>query len=115
MEQFNCVDTDLQPECPARMSESIIQVINQHGDTSRLVVVRVDDPDQPYLVLRQQDWADGIGWYTQRSVEIGSEQLGPLRCTLQACQDCQSGPIQLANRNKKQLSAARRQRLKIVS
>ncbi|MCC9608428.1 hypothetical protein LOC68_10330 [Blastopirellula sp. JC732] len=95
--------------------ESVVQVINQNGDTSRLVVVRVDAPEQTYLVLRQQDWADGIGWYTQRSVEIGSDQLGPLRCTLQSCQDCQTAPPQQASRTRKQFSAARRQQLRIVS
>ncbi len=69
-------------------NESLLQVISHEVDTKRIVVVMVEAPDRTYLVLRQQEWAAGIGWFTQKSIELEAEQLGPLRCTLQVCDQC---------------------------
>lgn len=96
---------------PMTASESIVQVINQQGESSRLVVVRVDAPEESYLVLRQQDWANGLGWFTQGSIELSTEQLGPLRCTLKTYEACRP-PTGHATPH---VTASKRSKLRIVS
>lgn len=34
------------------------------------------------LELRQQSWGEGVGWFTQGSIQIESSQLNDLRATL---------------------------------
>ena len=80
--------------------ERIIQVIQNEVETKRIAVVRVETGKDTFVLLQQQEWAAGIGWFTQRSIELESGQLGPLRCTLQLCGDCKS------NSNKRKVAAA---------
>jgi hypothetical protein len=77
--------------CAKQRVESIVHVIQTEVQTKRLALFRTDDSDPSCLVLRQQEWASGIGWFTQRSVEIEPKQLAPLRCALQQCDPRSSG------------------------
>ncbi len=90
--------------------ERVLQVIQNEVETKRIAVVRIETLEKTFVVLQQQEWAAGIGWFTQRSIELDADQLGPLRCTLQLCGDCRS------KSNKKDVAAtASRRGLGIVS
>lgn len=45
------------------------------------MVLLPDDPDAT-LSLRQQSWAEGIGWYDQRTLDFSPEQVRALRQVL---------------------------------
>jgi len=54
---------------------------SQSGD--RLLVVLVQTKaGKSQLVLRQQSWAEGIGWYDQKSLSLDPHQLRQLKAVL---------------------------------
>jgi hypothetical protein len=58
----------------------VLATIPGRSDNERLLVLfSVADAA---LTLCSQTWADGVGWFTQGSVRIDSEQLGQLRAAL---------------------------------
>ena len=92
--------------------ESLVDVIQTELRTKRLALFRIDGAGSPCLVLRQQEWASGIGWFTQRSVEIEPEQLGPLQCALRVCD---GGSSSSGTRGLRCPTPADRRGLRIVS
>ena len=51
-------------------------------DDSRLAVFLTNRDGDSVMSLCQQSWAEGIGWFSQSSVEIDPTQLGMLRQAL---------------------------------
>lgn len=51
-------------------------------DSERLVLMMENGSDGTTLLLCQQSWAEGIGWFTQSRVEIAPAQLPLLRQSL---------------------------------
>jgi len=51
-------------------------------DSERVLVVCQHDDRGSRLILRQQSYAEGIGWYSQQSVELDPAQVGQLKLTL---------------------------------
>lgn len=64
-------------------AEILLSVVPGATDNDRLLLVlRQQFGDGTQLELRQQSWADGIGWFTQSSVSIHPEQLDSVRAAL---------------------------------
>ena len=55
------------------------QVVNE-----RLQVVLCTGDASSRVELRQQSWGDGIGWFTQSSISLQSDQVGQLKSVLGA-------------------------------
>ncbi|MGE3808461.1 MAG: hypothetical protein AB7K24_27675 [Gemmataceae bacterium] len=53
-----------------------------HEDERLLVSLLHDDQGGSRISLRQQSWADGIGWFDQKSLDLDPEQLRQLRAVL---------------------------------
>ncbi len=53
--------------------------------TGERVSVELDNSNlqEPKLKLRQQSWAEGVGWFTQKTVIVGLEQASTLSNDLQ--------------------------------
>lgn len=52
-------------------------------DHERLVVLlQRDEAGHSHVSLRQQTWAEGIGWFDQKSIDLDPEQLNQLRSVL---------------------------------
>jgi hypothetical protein len=55
------------------------------GSTTRdrlLVELAMNRASQSQIVLRQQSWAEGIGWYDQKSLAVTPAQLAQLKAVL---------------------------------
>jgi hypothetical protein len=65
------------------MNECILATLPGQNPNEQLVVVLQTVPGQPSRVsLRQQTWGEGIGWYTQTTIELGTDQVAGLRLAL---------------------------------
>lgn len=63
--------------------ETVLATLPSSSDRERLVVVLSHAPDgSTQLELRQQSWGDGLGWFTQSSVQLEPEQVAGLRQSL---------------------------------
>jgi hypothetical protein len=51
-------------------------------ENDRLALFLAPGATQQALSLCQQNWADGIGWFTQSKVEFDANQVGMLRQAL---------------------------------
>lgn len=49
---------------------------SKHERIVERMSVEVDDsnPQEPKLKLRQQSWAEGMGWFTQKTITLGLEE-----------------------------------------
>ena len=64
-------------------AETVLTAIPAASDDERLLVVlRQDDATGSQIELRQQSWAEGIGWFTQSSIRLEPAQLANLRGAL---------------------------------
>ncbi len=59
--------------------ECLLATLPGSCETERVVVVLVQMEDGSRISLRQQNWAEGIGWYDQKSLELEPEQYRQLR------------------------------------
>jgi hypothetical protein len=60
--------------------ECLLATLPGSCDTERVVVVLVQlEDDDSRISLRQQNWAEGIGWYDQKSLDLEPEQYRQLR------------------------------------
>ncbi len=60
--------------------ETILSTLPSVRETERVVVVMVQKPGQgSHLELRQQSFGEGIGWFTQTSVQLEPGQVADLR------------------------------------
>lgn len=61
-------------------TESLLATLPGSSEADRLVVYLVREPDgSSKLSLRQQSWAEGIGWYDQKTLDLEPEQFRLLR------------------------------------
>lgn len=61
-------------------SENFLAILPASADDERLVVYLVREADgSSKLSLRQQNWAEGIGWYDQKTLDLEPAQLRMLR------------------------------------
>lgn len=60
--------------------ECVLNTLPGSSDTERVVVVLVPLPEGGNKIsLRQQNWAEGIGWYDQKCLDLEQEQFRQLR------------------------------------
>lgn len=65
------------------MVECILATLPGENPTEQVVVVLLTTPGQPSRVsLRQQSWGEGIGWYTQTTIDLGTDQVAGIRAAL---------------------------------
>ena len=65
------------------VNESVLTTLPGSRDGERLLIVLAQNrTGKGKVVLRQQSWDDGIGWYDQKSLEIEAHQLRQLRAVL---------------------------------
>jgi hypothetical protein len=56
--------------------EQILGVLKgKTGDEIIEVAVQTEADGDENIQFRYREWANGIGWYTQKTVEIGGDQL----------------------------------------
>jgi len=63
-------------------TEILLATLPAASDSDRLQVVLVRSAATTCVCLRQQTWAENIGWYDQKSIELDPEQVGQLRAVL---------------------------------
>ena len=64
-------------------SECLLATLPGSSPDDRLLVVLVHThAGMSRVVLRQQNWAEGIGWYDQKSVGLEPHQLRQLKAIL---------------------------------
>lgn len=64
------------------LSETVLATLPGTSDTDRLVVVLTAANGTSQVHLRQQSWGEGLGWYTQSSVQLDPQQVAGLRQVL---------------------------------
>ena len=63
--------------------ETIISTLPGQTEDDRVVIVLCQQGMGPNtLELRQQSWGEGVGWFTQSSVEMSPSQVADLRNVL---------------------------------
>ncbi|HTN77721.1 MAG TPA: hypothetical protein VL096_20830 [Pirellulaceae bacterium] len=63
--------------------ETVLATLPGSSDRERLVVVLAHSASGSTQVeLRQQSWGEGLGWYTQSSVQLEPSQVAGLRQSL---------------------------------
>jgi hypothetical protein len=63
-------------------TECLIATLPSCHEDERLAVVLVQSDQGGRISLRQQSWAQGIGWYDQKTLEMEPAQLRQLRSVL---------------------------------
>ena len=63
-------------------AEIVLSTISGATDQERLLVVLCTRSGESRLELRQQSFADGIGWFTQSTVALEPGQVAELRTAL---------------------------------
>jgi hypothetical protein len=63
-------------------SECLLATLAGTNPADRLLVVLVQTKGESQVVLRQQSWAEGIGWYDQKSLALDPQQLRRLKAVL---------------------------------
>ena len=55
-----------------------------HSDEAQRVQLVLCQPAgrAAYLELREQSWGEGVGWFTQSTVHLGTDQVAALRIAL---------------------------------
>lgn len=63
--------------------ETVLATLPGTNDRERLVVVLTSGGSATSLVeLRQQSWGEGLGWYTQNTMQVEPSQVAGLRQSL---------------------------------
>jgi hypothetical protein len=63
-------------------TETILSAIPALSDKDRLIVVLVQSAEGSRLELRQQSYGEGVGWFTQSTVQMEPAQVAQLRNSL---------------------------------
>ena len=64
------------------MGRTILATLDGSGPCERLQVVLVQGDDGLSIGLAEQHYAEGVGWFTQRSIELDPRQWAALKATL---------------------------------
>jgi hypothetical protein len=62
--------------------ETVLSEIPAQSDTERLLVVLIQGPEGSRLELRQQSFGEGVGWFTQSTVQMEPAQVAMLKNSL---------------------------------
>jgi hypothetical protein len=62
--------------------ETILATLAASSETERVVLVLLAKADGTVVELRQQSWGEGVGWFTQSSVQLEPGQVAKLKQTL---------------------------------
>ena len=62
--------------------ETVLSDIPALSDKERLLVVLIQSPEGSRLELRQQSFGEGVGWFTQSTVQMEPGQVAQLRNSL---------------------------------
>lgn len=63
--------------------QTVVATLPSTSDHERIELVLCHQPGQAArLQLRQQSWGDGVGWFTQSSIELEPEQVAGLKLAL---------------------------------
>lgn len=63
-------------------TETILSAIPALSDQERLIVVHVQSAEGSRLELRQQSYGEGVGWFTQATVQMEPGQVAQLKNSL---------------------------------
>lgn len=62
------------------MAETILATLPGETPRDQLLVVLMTSAGEPSRIsMRQQSWGEGIGWYTQNTIDLGTHQVAGLR------------------------------------
>ena len=65
------------------MTETLLATLPGETPREQVLVVLMTASGEPSRVcLRQQSWGEGIGWYTQNTIDLGTQQVAGLRSAL---------------------------------
>lgn len=64
--------------------EVVLATLPGTCESEQLLVVMVHTAGGNRLELRQQSWGEGVGWFTQSTVQLAPHQVGELRGVLGA-------------------------------
>lgn len=66
-----------------KSSETVLTTIPGKDDDQRVLAVLVHETGQASRIeLRQQSWGEGLGWFTQSTVQLAPHQVAHLRAAL---------------------------------
>jgi len=63
-------------------SETTLATLAGTSKTEQVVLVLVSKTDVSVVELRHQSWGEGVGWFTQSSIQLEPQQLAALKQTL---------------------------------
>jgi hypothetical protein len=63
-------------------TELILATLPGASDREQVVVCHVQTAEGSRVELRQQSWGEGLGWFTQSSVQLEPHQVAGLRQSL---------------------------------
>lgn len=64
------------------MTEVVLATLPGATDQEQVAVVLSQRDGVSHVALRHQTYGEGLGWYTQGSVELGPQQVAALRLAL---------------------------------
>jgi hypothetical protein len=62
--------------------ETVLATLPGESDRERVLVVMAVTADGSRVEIRQQSWGDGLGWFTQSSVQLQPDQVAGMRQAL---------------------------------
>lgn len=62
--------------------EVVLAVLEGTSDAERTLLVHRQLDGCSLIELRQQSWGEGVGWFTQSSVQLEPQQVSQLRLAL---------------------------------
>ena len=70
--------------------EAVLAIIPDETQEHRMVFIAKSGAHAMPIVLRQESYSPGVGWFTQSQIEMTRQQMVMLRATLGTCSDSQS-------------------------
>ena len=64
------------------LPETILATLPGASDRDRVLVVLCQAAGGTHVEIRQQSWGEGLGWYTQSSVQLEPQQVAGMRQAL---------------------------------
>lgn len=61
------------------MEETLLATLPGSNERERVLVIHIHGSEPSRMELRQQSYGEGVGWFTQSSVELEPQQVGQLR------------------------------------
>lgn len=61
------------------MKESILSILQEEGELTRVVLVHRHSFGGSQVVLRRESFSDDVGWFEQSSIDLSPGQVGQLK------------------------------------